>query len=359
MKIEGAALTLKAQHASQQKLEQRESLSIRNRQTTNPAEPSLPRLQNPQGSSQVAISNTGNALQSNETDAIQQGLDAAGRDPMLQMLRALIVLLTGKEARVFDASELSLASSATNSTPTPTPAPTPSAPEAPAQPTPEFSLDYVRTESYTETEQTSFNASGSIRTSDGQTLQFSLALDMSRYYHEESNTRIQIGNAARTQDPLVINFAGTAAQLSSQRFQFDLNADGQNESINFVGPGSGFLAIDRNGDGVINNGNELFGTQSGKGFADLALFDADHNGWIDENDPAYEQLRIWTKDANGNDQLGTLKHAGVGALSLANTATPFALKDANNALLGQIVSSGIFLKENGSVGTIQQVDLTI
>jgi len=357
MKIEGAALTLDAQHASQQKREQWESLSIRRGQTSNPTEASLLRLQNPQGSSRVAISNAGSALQSNETDAIKQGLDATGRDPMLQMLRALIVLLTGQEARVFDASELSRASSATSSTPTPTP--TPGAPGTPAQPAPEFSLDYVRTESYTETEQTNFNASGSIRTSDGQTLQFSLALDMSRYYHEESNTRIQIGNAARTQDPLVINFAGTATQLSSQRFQFDLNADGQNESINFVGPGSGFLAIDRNGDGVINNGNELFGTQSGKGFADLALFDADHNGWIDENDPAYEQLRIWTKDADGNDSLGTLKDAGVGALSLANTATPFALKDANNELLGQIVSSGVFLKENGSVGTIQQVDLTI
>ena len=123
MKIEGAALTLKAQHASQQKLEQRESLSIRNRQTTNPAESSLLRLQNPQASSRVAISNTGNALQSNETDAIKQGLDATGRDPMLQMLRALIVLLTGQEARVFDASELSQASPATRSTPTPTPAP--------------------------------------------------------------------------------------------------------------------------------------------------------------------------------------------------------------------------------------------
>lgn len=354
MRIDSTALTLDAQHASQQKRELQESLSIRTASTSNTPEASLPSPQSLQGSSLVAISSAGSALQSNETNAVKQGLDAAERDPILQMLRALIALLTGQEARVFDASALSQAPSATD-----TPTPTASTPATPTPAAPGFSLDYSRSESYTEVEQTNFNASGSIRTADGQTLQFSLALQMSRYYHEESSTHIQIGNAARTQDPLVLNFAGTAARLSSQRFQFDLNADGQNESINFAAPGSGFLAIDRNGDGVINNGSELFGTQSGNGFADLALLDADHNGWIDESDPAYEQLRVWTKDASGNDRLGTLKQAGVGALNLASTATPFALKDANNALLGQIVSSGVFLSDNGQVGTIQQVDLTV
>lgn len=47
--------------------------------------------------------------------------------------------------------------------------------------------------------------------------------------------------------------------MTSQRFKFDLNADGQNEDINFATNGSGYLALDRNGDGRINNGSELFG----------------------------------------------------------------------------------------------------
>ena len=39
-----------------------------------------------------------------------------------------------------------------------------------------------------------------------------------------------------------------------------------------------------------------------------------------------EQLRVWTKDAAGKDQLATLKQANVGALSLASVDTPFDLK---------------------------------
>ena len=198
-----------------------------------------------------------------------------------------------------------------------------------------------------------------MRTSDGQEIRFDLSLTMSRSFHVESDTSLRLGDARKKQDPLVINFGGTAAQLTSQRFKFDLNADGNAEDINFVTGGSGFLAIDRNGDGKINNGSELFGTASGNGFADLALLDTDRNGWIDENDPAYAQLRVWTKDASGNDHLATLKQADIGALALASIGTPFDLKNGSNDLQGQIRSSGIFLHESGQAGTIQQVDLTV
>lgn len=56
--------------------------------------------------------------------------------------------------------------------------------------------------------------------------------------------------------------------------------------------GSGFLALDRNQNGVVDDGSELFGTQSGDGFAHLALYDQDSNGWIDANDPVFDKLRI-------------------------------------------------------------------
>lgn len=42
------------------------------------------------------------------------------------------------------------------------------------------------------------------------------------------------------------------------------------------------LSLDQNGNGEIDNGTELFGTKSGDGFADLARYDLDYNGWIDE-----------------------------------------------------------------------------
>ena len=49
--------------------------------------------------------------------------------------------------------------------------------------------------------------------------------------------------------------------ISDQKFKFDINADGKEDDISFVGKGSGFLALDKNGDGKINDGSELFGTK--------------------------------------------------------------------------------------------------
>ena len=85
-------------------------------------------------------------------------------------------------------------------------------------------------------------------------------------------------------DPLVFNFEGNTADITDQKFMFDLDCDGKEEEISSLGKGSGFLALDKNGDGIVNDGTELFGTKSGDGFADLAEYDEDGNGWIDEDD---------------------------------------------------------------------------
>ena len=61
----------------------------------------------------------------------------------------------------------------------------------------------------------------------------------------------------------------------------------------------------------------------------------------------------------GADTLRSLQEANVGAISLARVATPFDIKDQNNALQAQVRASGVYLQENGGVGSIQQVDLTV
>jgi len=126
-----------------------------------------------------------------------------------------------------------------------------------------------------------------------------------------------------------------------------------------VKSGSGFLVFDRNGDGAINNGREMFGALTGDGFKELAALDDDRNGWIDENDSAYRDLQVWRKNSQGQDDLSTLQEANVGAISLARVATPFAVKDTNNQLQGQIQNTGIFLQETGEAGTIQKIDLAV
>lgn len=97
-------------------------------------------------------------------------------------------------------------------------------------------------------------------------------------------------------DPLMINLDANIGSVSDQKFFFDLDSDGKEEQISFAGKGSGFLALDKNGDGKINDGSELFGTSSGDGFKDLAEYDEDKNGWIDENDSIFSKLKVWTKD---------------------------------------------------------------
>jgi len=219
-------------------------------------------------------------------------------------------------------------------------------------------VEYDRHETVHESEQTSFAAQGVIKTSDGKEIQFSLSAEMTREFSQETNVSIRKGDGVK-KDPLVINFNGTAAQLTDTKFSFDLNSDGTAEKMPFVGAGSGFLALDKNGNGVIDNGSELFGTQSGNGFADLTAYDSDGNHWIDENDAVYSKLKIWSKDAAGKDTLSTLAQRNVGALYLGNVATPFDLKNSASDLQGQVRSSGIYLHENGSAGTLQQVDLVV
>ena len=132
------------------------------------------------------------------------------------------------------------------------------------------------------------------------------------------------------------------------------------EEISSLGSGSGFLAYDKNGDGVINDGSELFGTKSGDGFADLAQYDEDGNGWIDENDSIFNNLKVWVKNEDGSDRLLDLKEANVGAIYLGSADTQFHLNNAyTNQTNAVIQKTGVFLKETGEVGTIQHVDLAL
>ncbi len=351
MKIASADLQMASSHASLQHREISESLKM----WAGPRQPDLAsdnRRPGPTLADPVNISPAGKEAQS--ADSIKEAQDAAvDNDPGLILIRSMLEFLTGRKMHVFDARELQVSSGNTTSTP-----PNQSVTNGQAT-SAGYGIEYDFSESYTETEQTSFAASGTVKTADGREISFNLELSMSRAYHAESNVSLRLGDASRKVDPLVLNFAGNAAQLTDQRFAFDLNADGKTENINFVAPGSGFLIFDRNQDDKINNGSEMFGPTTGDGFAELARLDDDHNGWIDENDAAFSKLEIWSRNSNGQDQRQSLAAAGVGAIALSRINTPFDLKSNDNITLGNIRTSGIFLHEDGETGTIQQIDLTV
>ncbi|MDR2838454.1 MAG: VCBS repeat-containing protein [Azonexus sp.] len=349
MIITSSNLQLAASHHSEQRHELRESLTVSKRNSQQEAANAAAAIKPP--ADPVSISLAGKTAYAASAAATDP---AAGEDPKLTLLRLMLEAMLGRSIRLFRGSSGA-------------PGPQGNAPasgetSAAAQQPASAGLSgvYTRHESYGESEQTRFSASGTVKTADGREISFQLNLSMSRSYYEESNLSLSFGDAAAKKkvDPLVLNFAGTAASLTNERFSFDLNADGAMEEINFVAPGSGFLVFDRNQDGIINNGSELFGPTTNDGFAELARLDDDGNGWIDENDAAFSQLQIWSRDAAGKDQLQSLAAAGVGAISLSQVATPFDIKTTSNELLGQIRNTGIFLQETGMVGTIQQIDLT-
>ncbi|MBI4698741.1 MAG: hypothetical protein HY758_07520 [Nitrospirae bacterium] len=215
---------------------------------------------------------------------------------------------------------------------------------------------YNSHESYYEKAEMSFKAQGVIKKADGTEIKFSLKLKMSYEYMSQTDISLRAGDAVKV-DPLVVNFGGSAAELTDTKFAFDLDSDGENENISFVGQGSGMLALDYNNDGAINDGSELFGPQTGNGFAELSAYDGDGNKWIDENDEVYLKLKIWTKDSEGNDILNSLKEKGVGAIYLASADSAFDIKDSGNNLNGQVARTGIYLNDDGTGGTIQQVDM--
>lgn len=214
---------------------------------------------------------------------------------------------------------------------------------------------WQRTETVSEHERTQVEGGGSIKTADGRSIDFSLKLDLCRDYRCERT--FADGGKAVLHDPLVINFDGNSAQLRGERIEFDLDGDGQLEGVPGLGRGSGYLVLDRNGNGLADNGTELFGTRSGNGFGELAELDADGNGWLDAADPAFGELRVW--HGGGGQELRRLEDEGIGALWLGSVDSPFALKDGENRILGEIRATGVYLREDGRVGSLQQVDLAV
>jgi hypothetical protein len=164
-----------------------------------------------------------------------------------------------------------------------------------------------------------FSGSGTVTTDTGEKIAFNMSLEMSREKYDELSVSIKDG-AAKI-DPLMINLDGNGAGFLDSKFEFDLNNDGTMETISAPSNGTGFLAYDKNGNGIIDDGSELFGPSSGNGFGELTSLDEDGNGWIDENDSVFTKLKFWQKDGNANDIVSSLLDAGIGALYTKQAST--------------------------------------
>jgi len=371
MLVTESALQLRATHQSQERHERRESLTAwvgegESRRTTTATHVSL----NGQSTRaiqtnrpQVSISPLASQLQPQKAllnladPDLDRDLQIEQVELEFSLVKSLVESFSGFKIEIITIDDVKARVNVpAQRAETPTPARIPAAAES-ENSSVGWGMVYDFYESHHESETTQFTTKGTIQTADGKQVTVDLELNMSREFISETRINLRAGDALK--DPLVVNFTGNAAELTQRKYSFDIDADGQTDQIAFVKPGSGFLALDKDGDGVIRVGSELLGAISGDGFAELAAFDGDENGWIDEGDNVYDRLRIWSKDAEGNDHLMALGKRGVGAIYLGHTSTPFLLKGDENQTLGMVKESGVFLSEEGEAGSIQQIDLVV
>ncbi len=342
MIIKNSVIQLTSQHQSLKSSQESESLRVWKSQ--------------PPPADTLSLSDSAQALKTDKQSLdLSSSLDANQGITFL-IVKRMVKQITGYDFKLFLPSELT-ANNGTGSTSIDISTTPP--PPANQQPSAGFGLVYEHHTAYQESESSSFSATGTIQTQDGKSIDFSVQLNLSREFQLETNLSIKAGDPEKKVDPLVINFDGNAAELSQTHFAFDIDANGTPEQIATLKPGSGFLALDKNKDGVINNGSELFGPNSGNGFAELAKYDSDNNGFIDEADPIYNSLRIWQRHDDGSQQLIALGDKNIGAIYLGHATTPFQLRTADNKSLGEVTDTGVYLTENGKVGTVQQINLSV
>ena len=156
-------------------------------------------------------------------------------------------------------------------------------------------------------------------------------------------------------DPLVFDLDGNGVNLSSvdKGVFFDMNGDGSRDKTAWVSGGDALLALDRNGNGSIDDGHELFGEQNGAtdGFAELARFDQDGNGAIDANNSIFNSLILLHADGG----MSRLRDEGITSIKLDIAVGLKAPAEQQRLDGGVVASKSEFTRTDGSRGTVADV----
>ncbi|SNZ08615.1 hypothetical protein SAMN06265182_1361 [Persephonella hydrogeniphila] len=252
-----------------------------------------------------------------------------------EIIRLLIEKITGKKIKIVSLSELEQKSFN---------------PDVPEIPQTAGELD-IKSFNYSY-EMVRFRANGFIKTQDGKQIKFDIFFEISKQSLKMTDINLKFGDKALI-DPLIVNFDGNFSDiLSDMKFDFDIDSDGEKERIPLLNYGRGFLVFDKNKNGRIDNGEELFGATTGDGFKELSVYDEDKNSWIDENDSIFDKLGVWVKNKN-EDKIYSLKEKNIGAIYLKHLKTPFMY---DNGVLSQ---SGIYITEDLNQGFLSKVDFTV
>ncbi len=141
-----------------------------------------------------------------------------------------------------------------------------------------------------------------------------------------------IGDAYITPIAIDLDGGGVSTVSIDNGVTFDFDGDGVSEATGWIAGNDGLLVLDRNGDGLISDGSELFGehtllgdgTRSKDGFVALAELDSNADGIISELDDAWSSLAVW-RDLNQDGisdegELISVEQLGIDSISLASVA---------------------------------------
>ncbi|EFB7478717.1 hypothetical protein DFT97_004608 [Salmonella enterica subsp. enterica serovar Newport] len=138
-----------------------------------------------------------------------------------------------------------------------------------------------------------------------------------------------MSDAENTSSPIIIDLDRDGVETISVENGVFFDHDGNKfaESTGWVSPDDGLLVFDRDGNGQIDNGSELFGnntpqadgTNASNGYNALKEYDDNNDGVLDENDAIWNQLQVWQdKNSNGKvdeGELLTMKQAGIASIN--------------------------------------------
>jgi len=183
----------------------------------------------------------------------------------------------------------------------------------------------------------------------------------------ESSTQITITfykHDTNTLPPIVLDLDGDGIELVSapdSPIYFDMDLDGIGDQTGWVGSDDGFLALDRNGNGIIDDASEIsFASDADGALSDLEglrAFDSNANGFLDAGDVRFGEFRVW-RDANQDgisqaSELFSLAQLGIVQMNLSLDLTGAEPGEVENTIYGTTQ----YLRDDGTTGTVGDVFL--
>lgn len=165
--------------------------------------------------------------------------------------------------------------------------------------------------------------------------------------------------------PIVLDLDGDGVELvdyATSAVSFDMDANGTADRTGWVGADDGFLALDRNANGQIDDVSEIsFVNDVSDALTDLEglrAFDSNHNGLLDAGDDRFGEFLVW-QDANQNGvsdagELKSLTEAGIVQINLTMNETGHSLEDTGNV----ITATSDYLLADGTSRDLADVSLS-